>query len=153
MEQEYTIDNSYLSPEAQKRKKDLEENPASRTNHMEYMDGMEVLDSDIKDKVRAAMITTLTLTQMSAQPLQMRSRDTVALRISKHFYPLPHFHIWRKWLLWHRRSGWHISATVCTFSRHYTLRTIVRITVYTAVSTATTTFTERSLPKQKWKQR
>jgi hypothetical protein len=32
MEQEYTIDNSYLSPEAQKRKKDLEENPASRTN-------------------------------------------------------------------------------------------------------------------------
>ena len=38
MEQEYTIDNSYLSPEAQKRKKDLEENPASRTNHMEYMD-------------------------------------------------------------------------------------------------------------------
>ena len=52
---EYTIDNSYLSPEAQKRKKDLEENPASRTNHMEYMDGMEVLDSDIKDKVRAAM--------------------------------------------------------------------------------------------------
>ena len=55
MEQEYTIDNSYLSPEAQKRKKDLEENPASRTNHMEYMDGMEVLDSDIKDKVRAAM--------------------------------------------------------------------------------------------------
>ena len=27
MEQEYTIDNSYLSPEAQKRKKDLEENP------------------------------------------------------------------------------------------------------------------------------
>ena len=25
MEQEYTIDNSYLSPEAQKRKKDLEE--------------------------------------------------------------------------------------------------------------------------------
>ena len=141
MEQEYTIDNSYLSPEAQKRKKDLEENPASRTNHMEYMDGMEVLDSDIKDKVRAAM----------------QSYDynayTVALRISKHFYPLPHFHIWRKWLLWHRRSGWHISATVCTFSRHYTLRTIVRITVYTAVSTATTTFTERSLPKQKWKQR
>ena len=55
MEQEYTIDNSYLSPEAQKRKKELEENPASRTNHMEYMDGMEVLDSDIKDKVRAAM--------------------------------------------------------------------------------------------------
>ena len=55
MEQEYTIDTSYLSPEAQKRKKDLEENPASRTNHMEYMDGMEVLDSDIKDKVRAAM--------------------------------------------------------------------------------------------------
>ena len=55
MEQEYTIDNSYLSPEAQKRKKDLEENPASRTNHMEYMEGMEVLDSDIKDKVRAVM--------------------------------------------------------------------------------------------------
>lgn len=55
MEQQFTIENSHLSPEAKKRKEALENDPSSRTNHMEYMDGMEILDSDIKDRVREHM--------------------------------------------------------------------------------------------------
>ncbi|MGN0390354.1 MAG: 2-iminoacetate synthase ThiH [Wujia sp.] len=55
MEQLFTIENSHLSPEAKKRKEALENDPSSRTNHMEYMDGMEILDSDIKDRVREHM--------------------------------------------------------------------------------------------------
>ena len=55
MENQYFVDSEYLSEAALEKKHQLENNPASRTNHMEYMEGMEVLDSDIKDKVRAAM--------------------------------------------------------------------------------------------------
>ena len=55
MEEIFTIRNSQLSPEAQKRKYTLENDPSSRTDHMAYMEGMEVLDSDIKDLVRAQM--------------------------------------------------------------------------------------------------
>lgn len=56
MEQLFMIENSHLSPEAKKRKEALEQNPSCRTSHMEYMDGMEIIDSDIKDRVRAHMM-------------------------------------------------------------------------------------------------
>jgi len=52
-EQTYFIDSEALSPQALQKKHLLETDPSSRTNHMEYMEGMEVLDSDIKDKVLA----------------------------------------------------------------------------------------------------
>lgn len=47
----YFIDSENLSEDALKKKHELENNPASRTNHMEYMDGMERIKSDIMDKV------------------------------------------------------------------------------------------------------
>ena len=146
MEQEYTIDNSYLSPEAQKRKKDLEENPASRTNHMEYMDGMEVLDSDIKDKVRAAM-----------QSYDYNAYTDADVRTALANAKQGHCGIEDFKALLSPAALPHLEEMAALAQKerlaHFTLRTIVRITVYTAVSTATTTFTERSLPKQKWKQR
>ena len=37
------------------RKHRLEQDPSFRTNHMEYMEGMQVIQSDIKDKVLQAM--------------------------------------------------------------------------------------------------
>ncbi|MCR5624441.1 MAG: 2-iminoacetate synthase ThiH [Lachnospiraceae bacterium] len=47
----YFIDSDKLS-EAQLRKKHaLEDDPSSRTNHMEYMEGMEKIESDIMSKV------------------------------------------------------------------------------------------------------
>mgnify|MGYP000012362922 CR=1 FL=1 len=53
--QVYFIDSDKLPPTALERKHRLEQDPSFRTNHMEYMEGMQVIQSDIKDKVLRAM--------------------------------------------------------------------------------------------------
>lgn len=55
MENNYFIDSERLSESALKRKHELENNPSARTNHMEYMDGMEKISSDIFDRVISEM--------------------------------------------------------------------------------------------------
>lgn len=54
-ENSFFIDSEKLSEKALEKKHRLERDPSSRTDHMAYMDGMEVIDSDIKDRVLAAM--------------------------------------------------------------------------------------------------
>ena len=51
--QVYFVDSDTLPPAALERKHRLEQDPSSRTDHMQYMEGMEILDSDIKDRVLA----------------------------------------------------------------------------------------------------
>ncbi len=51
----YFVDSDKLPEEALSRKHRLEQDPSFRTNHMEYMEGMEVIESDIKDRVIEAM--------------------------------------------------------------------------------------------------
>ena len=51
----YFVDGSQLSEAALARKHLLETDPSSRTNHMEYLPDMEIIASDIKDKILAAM--------------------------------------------------------------------------------------------------
>ena len=55
MENNYFIDSDKLSESALRKKHELENNPSVRTNHMEYMDGMEKIDSDIRDRIISAM--------------------------------------------------------------------------------------------------
>lgn len=55
MENNYFIDSDKLSESALKKKHELENNPSVRTNHMEYMDGMEKINSDICGKILSAM--------------------------------------------------------------------------------------------------
>lgn len=55
MDNNYYVDSEKLSEAALNRKHELETNPASRTNHMEYMAGMEKISSDIYDKVISQM--------------------------------------------------------------------------------------------------
>lgn len=55
MENEFFIDAKHLSPEALARKHQLETDPSSRKNHMEYLPGMEQISSDICQKVIAQM--------------------------------------------------------------------------------------------------
>ena len=52
---QYFIDDETLSPAALKRKHELETNPACRTNHMEYIPGMEQIKSDVMQKVMEHM--------------------------------------------------------------------------------------------------
>ena len=53
--QVYFIDSDQLPPSALERKHRLEQDPSFRADHMKYMDGMQVIESDIKDKVLKAM--------------------------------------------------------------------------------------------------
>ena len=53
--QVYFIDSDKLPPAALERKHRLEQDPSFRTNHMEYMEGMEVIDSTLLDEVISAM--------------------------------------------------------------------------------------------------
>lgn len=51
MDNLFLVDSEYLSPEALERKHRLENDPSVRTNHMEYMEGMEIINSDVCQKV------------------------------------------------------------------------------------------------------
>lgn len=54
-ENQFFIDSEYLSPEALERKHRLETDPSSRKNHMEYLPGMEQIDSDVRENVMLHM--------------------------------------------------------------------------------------------------
>ena len=55
MENQYFVDSEYLSTEALKKKHRLENDPGSRRNHMEYLPGMEQIESDVCEKVMRQM--------------------------------------------------------------------------------------------------
>ena len=55
MENQYFVDSEHLSPEALEKKHRLETDPSSRKDHMEYLSGMEQINSDIYDKVMSQM--------------------------------------------------------------------------------------------------
>ena len=55
MENRFFVDSEYLSPEALAKKHRLEADPSFRMNHMEYLSGMEVIESDVCENVMAQM--------------------------------------------------------------------------------------------------
>ncbi len=55
MDNEYFIDSEHLSPKELEKKHKLENDPSSRKNHMEYLAGMEQIESDICEKVIGQM--------------------------------------------------------------------------------------------------
>jgi len=55
MDNRFFVDGEHLSPAALEKKHRLETDSSSRTNHMEYMNGMEQINSDIMEKVLSEM--------------------------------------------------------------------------------------------------
>ena len=55
MENQFFVDSEHLSPEALAKKHRLETYPASRKNHMEYLPGMEKIESDVCKNVMEQM--------------------------------------------------------------------------------------------------
>ena len=55
MENQFFVDSEHLSPEALAKKHRLETDPSSRKNHMEYLPGMDVIESDVCANVMAQM--------------------------------------------------------------------------------------------------
>lgn len=47
MENQFFVDSDHLTREALEKKHRLEKDPASRKNHLEYLPGMEILESDV----------------------------------------------------------------------------------------------------------
>ena len=54
-ENQFLIDSEFLSPQALEKKHRLETDPSSRKSHLEYLPGMEVLHSDVMEKVLSQM--------------------------------------------------------------------------------------------------
>lgn len=54
-ENQYFVDSDRLSGKALQKKHRLEQDPSARRNHMEYMEGMEQISSDIMDRVLGEM--------------------------------------------------------------------------------------------------
>lgn len=54
-ENQFFIDSEYLSTEALARKHQLESDPSSRKSHMEYLPGMEQIESDVCEHVMSHM--------------------------------------------------------------------------------------------------
>lgn len=52
---QFFIDSEYLSPEALAIKHRLETDPTSRKDHMEYLPGMEQIESDVREQVMSHM--------------------------------------------------------------------------------------------------
>ncbi|MBQ6937017.1 MAG: 2-iminoacetate synthase ThiH [Clostridia bacterium] len=55
MENQFFIDSEYLSKEALRKKHRIETNPSSRKNHMEYLPGMDKIESDVCKNVMEQM--------------------------------------------------------------------------------------------------
>lgn len=70
MQNQFFIDSKYLPPEALAKKHKLESDPSSRTNHMEYLPGMEKIESNICADVMAQM--------KSYDYLKYTSKDVIA---------------------------------------------------------------------------
>jgi len=110
--QVYFIDNDTLPPEAAERKKRLEQDPSSRIDHMTYLPGMEVIESDIQEKVISHMITINTQQKMLSVRFPTKH---VQSRILKRCSPLPQLHslsAWQEEPNWKRES---ISETRSTY--------------------------------------
>ena len=70
MENQFLVDSEFLSPAALEIKHRLETDPSSRKNHMEYLPGMEQIQSDVMEKVMSQM--------ESYDPSQYTARDVQA---------------------------------------------------------------------------
>ena len=55
MENQFLVDSQHLSQAALDKKHRLETDPASRRNHMEYLPGMEIIESDVCSQVMSQM--------------------------------------------------------------------------------------------------
>ena len=77
--QVYFIDSDTLPPAALERKHRLEQDPSFRTDHMAYMPGMEIIESDIKDKVLAQMQEYDPSAYTSKDVLRALSKDNCSI--------------------------------------------------------------------------
>ena len=143
--EEYIIQWDDMTPEAKAKKERLEQDPSFRTDHMAYMEGMDQISTDIRDKVMSQVESYDEKVYTAADVQAALAHDvSVPSRISRHCFHRRHSHFWNRWqkkLLW---SAATISATVCIFSHRFILPITVKIIAFTVVLTVITIFTARN---------
>lgn len=142
--QVYFVDSDKLPQEALARKHRLEQDASFRTNHMEYMEGMQVIDSDIKDKVLAAMDAYDYDSYTAADVERALSHESCTSRTLRHCCHRQQHRIWNRWQGKQRRSRRIILEIRSISSHRFILQTIARTTAFTVASTVITTSAGRS---------
>ena len=79
MENQFFVDSDKLSPQALVKKHRLENDKSFRTNHMAYMEGMERISPDIRNKVISAMNEYEYSKYTSTDVLRALERDTCSV--------------------------------------------------------------------------
>ena len=77
--QVYFVDSDTLPEAALERKHRLEQDPQFRTDHMKYLEGMEIIKSDIKDKVLANVENFDYNSYTEADVLKALSKETCGI--------------------------------------------------------------------------
>ena len=140
--QVYFVDSDKLPPAALERKHRLEQDPSFRTDHMKYMDGMQVIESDIKDKVLKAM---------DEYDYDLYTANDVERALSHETCTIEDFKALLSpaaapYLEQMARKAEELTKNHFgnTFLLLFILPIIVRITVFIAASTATTIYAEKN---------
>ena len=140
-ENQFFIDSDKLSEAALERKHKLETDPSSRTNHMEYMPGMEQIDPTIRNKVLSEM-DSYDYNKYTARDVQNAlEHETCSVEDFKALLS-PAAEPFLERMARSRQAS--ISEIRCICSHCFILQTTARITVCTADLTATTTFIVRN---------
>ena len=140
-ENQFFVDSEFLSPQALEKKHRLETDPASRKSHLEYLPGMEVIQSEVMEKVLSQM-DSYDYTQYTARDVQAAlEHETCSVEDFKALLSPaaePFLERMAQRPAWKRKST---LATRCTCSPPCTLPITAKTTVSTAALTAITTST------------
>ena len=138
MENQYFVDSEYLSTEALKKKHRLENDPGSRRNHMEYLPGMEQIESDVCEKVMRQMHGYQSGNIRQRTSVRRWNMKRVRLRILRRCSRLLLHRFWNRWQSGRGAKPASILETLSICLPRSTLRITAKTTVYTAALTAIT---------------
>ena len=137
--EEYIIQWDDMTPEAKAKKERLEQDPSFRTDHMAYMEGMDQISTDIRDKVMSQVESYDEKVYTAADVQAALAHDVCSIEDFKALLsPAAQPFLEQLW------SAATISATVCIFSHRFILPITVKIIAFTVVLTVITIFTARN---------
>ena len=142
--EEYIIQWDDMTPEAKEKKERLEQDPSFRTDHMAYMEGMDQISTDIRDKVMSQVESYDEKVYTAADVQAALAHDVCSIEDFKALLSpaaQPFLEQMAEKLLWSVAT---ISATVCIFSHRFILPITVKIIAFTVVLIVITIFTARN---------
>ena len=128
MENQFLVDSEYLSPEALAVKHRLETDPSSRKDHMEYLPGMEIIESDVCSKVMTQMKQYEADRYTAKDVRAALEHETCTIEDFKALISPAAEPFWSRWRSAHEGKRVNISVTRCIFLHRCILPIIVKIT-------------------------